>query len=238
MLSTLTRGNAGYNKTMFGGFGWLARKRWLEFRIRLEARRIAQDLARSPRMSFTQDWVSGQCEQWRRHLARFAGHQGVRMLEIGSYEGRSAAWFLDNVLTHSTARLVCVDPFNDPRQEARFDSNVKVCGAGAKVEKRKGRSELVIPELERESFDVIYVDGSHEAPNVMLDAMVSWELLKPGGVLIFDDYDWEVQLPAGLRPQLAIDLLLKSHLGKYEVLEKGHQVAIAKKRAGELAGSD
>ena len=179
--------------------------------------------------------MSAHSEQWRRHLARFAGRPRVRMLEIGSFEGCSTVWFLNNVLTHPTARLVCVDLFDDPRREARFDSNMKVCGAGAKMQKRKGPSELLIPELERESFDVIYVDGSHEAANVMLDAMVSWELLKPGGVLIFDDYEWEPQRPAGRRPQLAIDLFLRSHLGTYEILEKGYQVAIAKKGARELA---
>jgi len=32
------------------------------------------------------------------------------MLEIGSFEGGSAAWFLCSILTHPTARLVCIEP--------------------------------------------------------------------------------------------------------------------------------
>ena len=113
------------------------------------------------------------------------------MLEIGSYEGRSAVWFLENILTHPTSRLVCIDPFFDPRVEMRFDHNVRLSGARERLEKRRGRSESVLPQLERASFDLIYVDGSHDAPFVLLDAMLSWELLKTGGILAFDDYEWE-----------------------------------------------
>ena len=151
------------------------------------------------------------------------------MLEIGSFEGGSAVWFLCNILSHPTARLVCIDPFFDPRREIRFEHNVLLTGARDKVCKLRGVSELIAPGLETESFDLIYVDGAHRAPNVMLDAMVSWELLRPGGVLVFDDYEWKPRRPAGHRPQLAIELFLKSHAGKYCLVHKGYQVAVRKK---------
>ena len=77
---------------------------------------------------------------------------------------------------------------------------------------------------------MIYLDGSHEAPNVLFDGMLSWGLLKPGGVLIFDDYLWVPQLLAGHRPQLAIDLFLRYHSGQYDLLHHGYQVAISKKQ--------
>lgn len=38
----------------------------------------------------------------------------------------------------------------------------------------------VLPQLQGQYFDLIYVDGSHDAPFVLLDAMLSWEMLKPG----------------------------------------------------------
>jgi hypothetical protein len=62
----------------------------------------------------------------------------------------------------------------------------------------------------------------------MFDAMMSWELLKPGGMLIFDDYRWEEQRPLGRRPRLAIDLFLKSHSDKYQLVHKDYQVAVRK----------
>lgn len=66
------------------------------------------------------------------------------MLEIGSYEGRSAVWFLENILTHPTARIVCVDLFTRLPFELRFDHNIRISGAGDKVTKMKGRSETVL----------------------------------------------------------------------------------------------
>jgi len=196
---------------------------------RREIQCLAQHLAQSQQYSFTSDWVSDRVEYWRQDFAKFAGRPGIRMLEIGSYEGRSAVWFLENILTHPDSRLVCIDRFFDPRVEMRFDHNVKLSGAQARLEKRRGRSEAVLPQLERASFELIYVDGSHDAPFVLLDAMLSWELLKPGGILAFDDYKWEPQLPPERRPELAIDLFLASHAGRYRLLRQAYQVVIEKK---------
>lgn len=150
------------------------------------------------------------------------------MLEIGSYEGRSAVWFLENIVTHPTSRLVCVDIFSDTRRRMRFDHNVKCRRVEARVDKRSGRSEAVLPQLQGQSFDLIYVDGSHEAPFVLLDGMLSWELLKPGGILAFDDYRWKPELPPERRPQLAIDLFLRGHAGKYKLVRQDDQVVIEK----------
>jgi predicted O-methyltransferase YrrM len=195
--------------------------RYQRWAFQRELQRLAQQLARSDQYSFTADWMSQQSEHWPQDFAKFAARAGVRMLEIGSYEGRSAIWFLENILTHPTSRLVCVDGFFDPRQEMRFDHNVKICRAEARVDKLRGRSEAVLPTLKGESFDLIYVDGSHDAPLVLFDAMLSWDLLKPGGVLAFDDYGWE--------PQLPIDLFLRTHAGKYNLLRQDYQVVIEKK---------
>lgn len=39
-------------------------------------------------------------------------------------------------------------------------------------------------------FDFIYVDGLHLSQDVLYDALLSFDLLKVGGILIFDDYLW------------------------------------------------
>ena len=36
---------------------------------------------------------------------------------------------------------------------------------------------------------VSYVDGDHTSEGAFLDGLLSWNLLRPGGVMIFDDYD-------------------------------------------------
>lgn len=56
-----------------------------------------------------------------------------------------------------------------------------------------------------EAFDFIYVDGSHLAKDVLTDAVMCWPLLKPSGVIAFDDYEWEGHRPPHDRPQAGID---------------------------------
>lgn len=175
--------------------------------------------------SYTTDYVSAHQAGWGSHLADLAGRPDVRCLEIGSYEGRSAVWFLQHVLTHPTATLTCVDPNALPR----FQHNLRIAGAGDKVRHVQRRSEEVLASLPEERFDVIYVDGSHRALNVLFDAVASTRLLKRGGILILDDYLWEPDRPVADRPQMAIDLFLDSFRTRFEVLEQGYQVILKKR---------
>lgn len=58
----------------------------------------------------------------------------------------------------------------------------------------KGYSDAILAKLlaggKAGYFDFIYVDGSHAAPDVLTDAVLSFKLLKKGGVICFDDYYW------------------------------------------------
>jgi predicted O-methyltransferase YrrM len=197
-------------------------------RVRARAdHRLRNDLARRTTPSYTTDYVSGFQEVWRRALASIAGRPGVRLLEIGSFEGRSAVWFLENVLTDESSRLVCVDLFT-PVLEARFDHNIRLVDRHQQVRKLKGRSGDILPNLEPTSFDAIYIDGGHDAGTVLLDGMLSWRLLKPGGILIFDDYLWETERPPAKRPQLAIDVFRDTMAESLEVLHEEYQVIVRK----------
>jgi predicted O-methyltransferase YrrM len=74
----------------------------------------------------------------------------------------------------------------------RLRANLAVVVIGRYIALIRGLSADVLPELmvEGRRFDFIYIDGSHVAPDVLLDAAMSFALLKPGGILAFDDYDW------------------------------------------------
>jgi hypothetical protein len=119
--------------------------------------------ARTGQYDFTADWFDLHIENWTRDLAHIAGRPSVRFLEIGSHEGRAAVWLLRNVLTHDTARIDCVDVFDEPAYTTRFDHNVKVACADGKINKIVGRSQEVLRQLRIEHYDAIYVHGSHTA---------------------------------------------------------------------------
>lgn len=84
----------------------------------------------------------------------------------------------------------------------------------------------------RESYDFIYIDGDHHAASVLEDAVLSFPLLKKGGIMIFDDYRWGEQLettPERLNiPKPAIDAFLDIYADKIKVLLKDYQVIIEK----------
>ena len=58
--------------------------------------------------------------------------------------------------------------------------------------------------------------------------MLSFRLLKPGGILIFDDYLWRNYPQPQLNPALGIDSFLAGFAGRYQLLHKDYQVAIEK----------
>jgi len=71
-------------------------------------------------------------------------------------------------------------------------------------------------------FDFIYVDGSHQAADVLCDAILSFRLLKTNGVIAFDDYLWAEPLPYGVDPvrcpKPAIDAFTNIYCRKVRII--------------------
>jgi predicted O-methyltransferase YrrM len=186
--------------------------------------------------SFTEDWFTGNIPTWERVLAPYKGQPGVRYLEIGLYEGRSAMWIIENILTDPSARLVGIDIFAG-ELKARYLGNLELSGAAGKATTIVGPSQIEVRKLQLESFDIVYVDGSHAADDVLADAVQAWAVLKPGGTLIFDDYLWtgyHSQMPPEMLPRLAIDIFIESFRHSAQVVERGYQM-IVKKTANPCA---
>jgi SAM-dependent methyltransferase len=179
---------------------------------------------------YTQDWFSYHEAHWLRHFGHLAGRPGLQAVEVGSYEGRSASWIVLHLLTGEGSRLVCVEPFQEYEgQERNFDHNIRVAGCADKIVKLRGRSQQVLPFLSEESFDFIYVDGSHMILDVLLDAAMCWRLLRPRGVLVFDDYEHTLFPDSfGMSAGPAIRAFLSLVSGEYELLFKDWQVALRK----------
>jgi predicted O-methyltransferase YrrM len=186
--------------------------------------------------SFTRDWVRHHFPLWVRVLWQFRAAP-ARVLEIGSWEGRSAIFFLNYM---PQAHLTCIDTWQGGAEhsnkaqvmdtERLFDANL--AEFSPRLEKIKARSADALPLLgiAGRRFDVVYVDGSHQAADVFSDAALSWPLLARGGIMIFDDYEWERAPSVEQRPQLGIDSFLQAQRGEYVPIFKGYQVVIAKRR--------
>jgi predicted O-methyltransferase YrrM len=189
---------------------------------------------------YTYDWFSWHIPNWTRILEPFRGRPNLKFLEIGSFEGKSACWLLQNILTHETSTLTCIDVFPDmmggedemmPRMStlnANFDHNIRATGVARKVTKMKGTSEELLRTLPALIYDFIYIDGSHQAPYVLTDTILSWYCLKIGGYLCLDDYLWAPEFPPNQRPQMSVDAFLQVFEGMYEPILIDYQVFIRK----------
>ncbi|PIQ24745.1 hypothetical protein COW36_23505 [bacterium (Candidatus Blackallbacteria) CG17_big_fil_post_rev_8_21_14_2_50_48_46] len=192
---------------------------------------------------FHYDWFSPYLSELEPWILPLAGQTGLKILEIGSFEGRSAVWFLEQVLTGPEAALTCIDPWQvtpemiefEPEvmlawAEARFDSNTALAlqKSPARLIKIKASSEVALPGLPAESYDLIYLDGSHRARYVLSDLVLAWRLLKPEGLLCCDDYGYRRFQDPAWNPALAIDSFLACYQGFYQLLHQGYQVILRK----------
>lgn len=191
---------------------------------------------------FAHDWTSWHFPNWTK-LLRSRRNRALRVLEIGSWEGRSALFFL-NYLPRAT--LTCVDTFAGGQEhqeaaarnaadarflrgvEGRFDRNTRAFRK--RIEKVKATSTAALADLgiHNRRFDLAYVDGGHRAVEAYADGALTWPLMARGGLLLFDDYEWK-EMPKPLdNPGSGIDAFLKSIAGQYRLVHKGYQVAIEK----------
>ncbi len=160
-------------------------------------------------------WYLDDATRWMKF---FRTEARVRAMEIGAFDGVSANLMLDVLFVHPQSEMHTVDPYQNDEttpqvnQQTRehFMRNAQHGGHGRRLSLHEGLSSEVLAWMTAEdgfweSFDFIYVDGSHLAKDVFIDAAMSWNLLKPGGVMGFDDYEWGNPAQPRQRPQLAVD---------------------------------
>lgn len=193
--------------------------------------------------AWTRDWTTGQLEVWRKEdgplasvHAKKRGKNAVRVLEIGCYEGRSTAAFVELFCGENEASsIVTVDHFDSADMTAAGLARYNRVPKSARVEIWPAFSADAMHELKRAEarFDLAYIDGSHHRLETMDDAVAAWRCLEDQGCLIFDDYEWDREEPDGMdHPRAAIDAFVKLVEPESQVVWRGYQL-ILKKTSGE-----
>jgi hypothetical protein len=188
---------------------------------------------------FSVDWFeTGAKPVWNQFIPDLPAS---RVLEVGSYEGASACYLIAQLGARAALEIHCVDPWEGTANfagadvdmsevEARFRRNTALLVERSRhpvtLEIHKGFSVMVLARLLAQKgqgyFDLVYIDGSHEAPDVLADAVLGFQLLRAGGVMIFDDYLWRGEddnfnNPA-LCPKLAIDAFINCNFSKVRMI--------------------
>lgn len=125
-------------------------------------------------------------------------HRPLRYLEIGVRRGHSLALVLAAATVNGELDYaVGVDSWianyagepNEGPDDVRAFLEQQVGPAAGKVQLMTGDSHELLPGLGRAAprFNLILVDGDHTPPGAAQDLEDAFELLEPGGELVFDD---------------------------------------------------
>jgi predicted O-methyltransferase YrrM len=168
----------------------------------------------------------------------------LNFLEIGVFEGKTSCWLMDNILSiesihNSKGMLHCIDPYITKNGEYNLRQHL-----GDVIFYRAPSGEVLIDLIKGKvfNFDFVYVDGDHNACNLLEDLLLSWKLLKVGGIMLIDDYEMEVTDPwhyvshaefnkdnPKLRfthPRIAIDAFLNIYRGQFDLIIDNYQIGI------------
>lgn len=180
---------------------------------------------------FAADMFSRNEQSWPMifDLIKWDPRKKCQIVEIGSLEGRSTVWILDNLIHHPDSKIYCIDPFTATgRKEKvmaremgfdwdqiyqRFQANIGLTGKAGQVTLMREQSSTALSSLiavVRGQVDFVYVDGSHRAPDVLSDLVFSYHLLKDGGLMICDDYIWTLETDSSevdilSNPKISVD---------------------------------
>ena len=177
-------------------------------------------------MTFTEDWFSNNIPTWNKYLSHYK-NKPLNFLEIGTFEGRAAIWLLQNILTHPKSKLYVVDVWIDPAIYSRFIKNIEPYKE--KVVIMRGLSRDMLRQLKQPIFDFIYIDANRHSKNVLEDAVLSYPLLKPEAMMIFDDYTNNKEHDINC-PKPGIDSFLNMYIQELKVLHTRWQVIVVKRK--------
>ena len=197
-------------------------------------------LSHAAELSLSNDWFSDNIPFWLSVFDQYGlRSREVNALEIGSWEGLSSFFILSSL---PMAQLKCVDTWEGADEhksgfaatqkilgeiEHKFDSNLE--RFKHRLTKYKGTSfSYFANHGGRSLYDFIYVDGSHYCDDVMVDAIKCFEMLKVGGIMVFDDYFWRYYQRACDNPIAAVNLFLRMKRGSYKIVSVYYQLILVK----------
>jgi len=161
----------------------------------------------------------------------------LQILEIGSFEGYSALYFLEN-FPNST--ITCVDiwqnneqqeKFNLSEVEINFDKNTKEYKNNLKKYKQPSDYFFKNTKNKLNYYDIIYIDGNHYYKTVFKDVINSFTALKIDGIMILDDFiGYNFYKEYNNNPIGAIIPFINIYYKKIKILKITQQIIIQKIR--------
>lgn len=172
---------------------------------------------------FTTDWFSRRIGEWWSILRSYI-NKPINYLEIGTWEGRSLSWVCRHILKNRDSRAWAIDIWEGDLYNRYLESTRDIADRVTSI-RSTSRDALKSENIICRQYDIIYIDGDHHSMSALEDAILSFPLLKDGGVLIFDDY-----LGGDIKSLSSPHIGISSFLNVYnmDVIHAGYQIFLRK----------
>jgi predicted O-methyltransferase YrrM len=152
------------------------------------------------------------------------------IVEIGCYEGYTTCWMGDVLHQYNPhLDIYAIDPHSDSvdihedmaAAGVRFQKNISQCST-KNIHYIKKKSEDGLIDLINQNVqpEFVYIDGDHFASAVLMDLVLSFKMLKVGGVILCDDAtEWRFKdnngtYSAQMNPRVAIENFIQCNWHK------------------------
>lgn len=137
--------------------------------------------------------ATAEGESLRRWVVK---EKAVNTIEVGLAFGFSALYVCEGLLLNKKAnpKHTVIDAYQT--QENKYANSgldiLAKAGVDKIIEFHGEQSQIVLPRFlnENRKFDLAFVDGNHRFDYVFLDLFYLGHLVRPGGVIFMDDYNF------------------------------------------------
>lgn len=182
------------------------------------------------------------------NISNFINNYGVpnTIIEVGVFEGSTTFWLADQLTPYNpNLKIYAIDPHvgsNDMTEDfnliqKNFVHNLNTCEHKNVTYVQKHSQDGLIDLINQGvQAELIYIDGDHKASEVLTDLVLSWKLLKVGGVILCDDTttwrytDKNGTQSAQMSVRMAVEMFIQCNWHKVNILNipDGSQTAFMK----------
>lgn len=181
------------------------------------------------------------------------------ILELGFAHGKSSCFIASTLKEMGKGHLVTIDNLGAKEREPNIIELVDKLGLNEYVTyyfesvTYNWRLMKFIEENDGPIFDFCYIDGAHDWYNDGFAFILVDKLLKPGGIIVFDDYNWSFASSPTMKDteyvksmskeeqecsqvKKVYDILVKNHPNyhNFKILHKKQWAMAQKKEASDL----
>lgn len=158
----------------------------------------------------------------------------TNILELGFAHGKSSCFIASTLKDMQKGHLVTIDNISAKERDPNIVQLVEKLGLEKYVTyyfesvTYNWRLMKLIEENENPIFDFCYIDGAHDWYNDGFAFLLVDKLLKPGGIIVFDDYNWSFASSPTMKETEYVKKMSKeeqecSQVKKvYDILVKNH----------------